>query len=481
MTIVRFSDFRLGDHVVFERTFAQSDFEGFRALSGDSNRLHHDPAYAADTPFGQPIVPLHMTVAPFSAIAGMMLPGLPSLYLGHELTAVRPVFFGETLVYSARISAISAANRVLTLSVLVLRGAEVVVEARMTVQARDAEWPAQPETFPIRRTDRRVALVTGATGAIGGAIARRLARKGISLILPHRGVAPQPLADLVRDAGGDLVAADLAEDSGREAVTRAIVERRPDILVHAAAAPLGAPLGVQMAVAYQALGQMVKAAMPGMLARQQGSIILIGSTAVDSQPEGWADYVAVKAAATNLVAGLDRAHAGHGIHGLTIAPGFVETAFSREVRPAGQGCLLPEEVAELADLHLDEGGVVMVEAGRAPEKMRFGFHGISRSRPEAAPAAPQAGSGAAPSFAADPAEAWRSRLADAVRRVIGPVPPQDLASAGLGSTAGWDSLRHIKVILEVEQELGISFTSTEIEATRQYSGLETLVARKLAG
>ena len=72
-----FSNFKVGDLAVFQQSFAQEEFADFARLSGDHNPLHHDATYAADSEFERPIVPMHMTIAPLSRIAGMIFPGDP--------------------------------------------------------------------------------------------------------------------------------------------------------------------------------------------------------------------------------------------------------------------------------------------------------------------------------------------------------------------------------------------------------------------
>src|SRR6185436_16589741 len=99
-----FVNFSVGDSVSFTRRFSQADFDMFSRLSGDQNVLHHDAAVAAGSQFKRPILPLHITAAPLSAVAGMIFPGEPSLYLEHHLRAVGPAFYDEELTYSARIT-----------------------------------------------------------------------------------------------------------------------------------------------------------------------------------------------------------------------------------------------------------------------------------------------------------------------------------------------------------------------------------------
>ena len=79
-----FKDFEVGDLIVFDKTFSKKDWNMFVKISGDENPLHSTSKFSEDSEFGAPIVPLHLLLMPLSKIAGMHLPGLPSLYLGHQ-------------------------------------------------------------------------------------------------------------------------------------------------------------------------------------------------------------------------------------------------------------------------------------------------------------------------------------------------------------------------------------------------------------
>jgi short-subunit dehydrogenase/acyl dehydratase len=472
-----FDDFAVGDLAVLDRHFTREDFETFAALSGDRNPLHHDSAHAAATSFGVPIVPLHLVLAPLSAIAGMIFPGEPSLYLGHEVRATRPVHYGDHLRYSARVSAVAAASRTLTLRVLVLRGAEVVVEATMRVQATAERWE-RPAAAAILRTARPGrALITGASGEIGGAIAWTLARQGWALLLQDRGEGPRRDALRARlDGLGREVAfvsADLTEASGRAALARAAgAQADLELIVHAASPGLRATLEDLVAVNFAALRDLCAAALPGMLARQKGRVIGLGSTAMLRGLAGWEDYSAAKSMMAGFLSRLDGQQAGYGVRGLTLIPGFVATAFSETVRgdaPALLAQEVAEQVAAMATAPEPDPATV-IEPGRLSPG-RFGFQPMAA--PVAAVASPQrdrmtAGNGAAPAL----------DVGGIVRRVLRVAPSVSLAGGGLGQTPGWDSLAQIELILALERDLGLSFSATEMSSLTQFDEIERLCREK---
>lgn len=55
----------------------------------------------------------------------------------------------------------------------------------------------------------------------------------------------------------------------------------------------------------------------------------------------------------------------------------------------------------------------------------------------------------------------------------------DLSAGGLSLTPGWDSLRHIQLLLEIEEHFEIEFTSSEIEKSARVEQIERLIIQKV--
>jgi hypothetical protein len=70
-------------------------------------------------------------------------------------------------------------------------------------------------------------------------------------------------------------------------------------------------------------------------------------------------------------------------------------------------------------------------------------------------------------------------IAPLVRAVLRLPGNHDLRGGGLDQTSGWDSLKHIEIILAIETQLGLHFKSSEIEATHRYDDLVALCAQRL--
>jgi 3-hydroxybutyryl-CoA dehydratase len=88
-----------GDQVTFEKQLSDEDVRAFAEISGDTNRLHLDDGFAADTRFGERIV--HGTlVSGLISAALARLPGL-TIYLSQDLEFAGPVGIDDRV--SARV------------------------------------------------------------------------------------------------------------------------------------------------------------------------------------------------------------------------------------------------------------------------------------------------------------------------------------------------------------------------------------------
>lgn len=83
----------VGSKYTFKFSFSQEQVNIFADLTGDHNPIHVDPAYAATTKFGRPIIHGHLSSSVFTKFLGMNKPGGPgSIYLKQETEYLRPLF-----------------------------------------------------------------------------------------------------------------------------------------------------------------------------------------------------------------------------------------------------------------------------------------------------------------------------------------------------------------------------------------------------
>jgi short-subunit dehydrogenase len=167
---------------------------------------------------------------------------------------------------------------------------------------------------------RRV-LVTGASRGLGAALADAFADAGAHVALVARdGYA---LTGVATRCGGDAYVADLTDtDQLRPLVARVEADGGPvDVLVNNAGIETVGALHTQSADAVEQLlrlnvlapTELCRQALPGMLARGSGSVVLVSSLAGVTTFPGMAAYGASKAALTRLAAGIRSDLRGSGI------------------------------------------------------------------------------------------------------------------------------------------------------------------------
>lgn len=89
------SEMAVGDRIEREYRITDEDVAAFGMISGDFNPVHFDDEYAATTIFGRRIAHGMISLAKFSGIFGMDMPGLGTLWLSQTVSFSKPVFIGQ--------------------------------------------------------------------------------------------------------------------------------------------------------------------------------------------------------------------------------------------------------------------------------------------------------------------------------------------------------------------------------------------------
>lgn len=235
----------------------------------------------------------------------------------------------------------------------------------------------------------KVALVTGASGGIGLATARKFAESGASVVLSARRTdLIEAEAQLLTDAGHTAIAipADVTDARQVEALVAGTVERfgRLDFAVNNAGilAAMSATHELeqedwdrQLAVNLTAVFVSMKYELAQMVKQGSGAIVNLSSVSGHRAFGGLAAYSASKHGVLGLTKSAGVEYAAQGIRINAVAPGFVETPMTAVYAgdPAGRKLMdeaapmkrtsQPEEIAEtIAWLCSDASSFITAEA-----------------------------------------------------------------------------------------------------------------------
>ncbi len=199
----------------------------------------------------------------------------------------------------------------------------------------------RPQSSLETNDPSKTALITGASGGIGAAFARRLASLGYNLILVAR--REQRLAALASQlqqsypVSAEFLVADLSKTAGITRVERRIAELESlHVLINNAG--FGAPgQFVEEANLHKYLDmihvhviastRLCRAALPQMIAQHNGRIINVSSLAAFMPVPGSATYSASKAYLNVFSGALQAELRGTGIKVQALCPGFTHTEF----------------------------------------------------------------------------------------------------------------------------------------------------------
>ncbi|MEO1315269.1 MAG: 3-oxoacyl-[acyl-carrier-protein] reductase [Pseudomonadota bacterium] len=185
----------------------------------------------------------------------------------------------------------------------------------------------------------KVALITGATGGIGGEIAKGLHAAGATVVLS--GTREGPLSELASALGerAHAVPCVLSEKDAVEALPKAAEAAAGgpvDILVNNAGVTKDQLFmrmsedewDAVMEVNLKAAFRLSKAVLRGMMKKRWGRIVQITSVVGHTGNPGQGNYTAAKAGLTAMSKSLAAEVATRGVTVNCVAPGFIETAMT---------------------------------------------------------------------------------------------------------------------------------------------------------
>ena len=343
---MRYEDIYIGQKETLSHKVTQSDIEKFVDLSGDDNKLHVNKEFAAKTSFKKPVVHGMIGASFISTIIGTKIPGDGALWFSQTLEFLLPVRVGDEITVIAEVTKKIDRDRTIELNVEIQnQNRQIVTRGVSKVKVLEELEKAVEEIK--EETTNKVALVIGATGGIGRAVAKQLAEDGYDIVLHYfsnkeKAIELKKAIQEETNVKAVAIQADINKESDiHELITQTIREfYRIDCMVNCASVPIPnikvselewEDFLKQFNLNIKTNLQLVKAILPQMLEHKYGKIIFVSSEVCDQPTKNWAHYTTAKTALEGFARSLAFDLAPNGIRVNMVSPGLIATDLTADI------------------------------------------------------------------------------------------------------------------------------------------------------
>ncbi len=334
----RFETIQVGDEAEISRVVSAADVDTFARLTGDTNPLHVDESFAAQTSFKQPVVHGMLTASFISTIIGTVLPGAGALWFEQHIKFLAPVRVGEQIRVWVRVNHKSVAQRVIVLETVVFgEDGRRVIEGEGKVKVLALE---KKKIMDRVEDEKGAVIISGASRGIGAAIARQLAAKGHAVVINFKRSEAEArgLAEEITNFGGRALIhqADISDQRAvSEMVGRGCEQfKRLDGVVNNAsgniepkdfAALTWADVEEHINVQLRGAFNLTQTALPTLLEQKHGVVVNISSSYADQPPTRLLPYSMVKAALVSFAKSLAVEFGPQGLRANCVSPSMTDT------------------------------------------------------------------------------------------------------------------------------------------------------------
>jgi 3-hydroxybutyryl-CoA dehydratase len=128
-----FEDLAEGQSAEFSKIVTEAYIVKYAEISGDTNPVHLDAAYAATTMFKERIAHGMLTAGFISAVFGTKLPGPGSIYVNQSLKFRAPVKIGDEVTATVTVTGKVPEKKFVTFSTVCSVGGKAVLEGEATL------------------------------------------------------------------------------------------------------------------------------------------------------------------------------------------------------------------------------------------------------------------------------------------------------------------------------------------------------------
>ena len=128
-----FDELSVGQSAEITRVVGAADIDAVATVSGDTNPVHLDEAYARATTFGGRIAHGLLAASFLSAVLGTQLPGPGAIYLSQNLRFRRPVRIGDLVTARVTVKSLDAAKGHAAMTTVCLVNGKTVIDGEAVV------------------------------------------------------------------------------------------------------------------------------------------------------------------------------------------------------------------------------------------------------------------------------------------------------------------------------------------------------------
>ena len=341
---MKFEEINIGQKAAIRHRISQDDIQAFVKITGDDNRLHVSEKYAAGTSFKKPVAHGMLSAAFISTVIGTKIPGDGALWYEQHLEFLLPVRVGDEITIQAEVIKKIDRLRAIELKTDVYNQHKQKVIAG-TAKVKIVEEESTAEDDQSDNNQPLSALIIGATGGIGSAVAGMLAERGYNLMLHfHKnGTKAMELKNRLERDFQVKVFICQADVNNKEEVEEMFGQVRDRLhgvncLVHAATGPVN-NVGFDM-LEWQDYQSQLNVHVKGFFhvikafvkqTGRYGKIVGISSQTTDYPFSDLSPYTTAKAAMEGFVRSLAVDLARSGIRLNMVSPGITETDLNADL------------------------------------------------------------------------------------------------------------------------------------------------------
>lgn len=340
---MKYEAIKIGDKAELTHVITQSDIENFVKLSGDDNKIHVDKEYATKTSLKKPVAHGMLGVSFISTIIGTKLPGDGALWYAQNLEFLLPVRVGDTITVKAEVLNKFDKLKAIELSTEIFNQ----YNQKVTTGSAKVKILPQEENLPSAEQVRtRTALVIGATGGIGRAVCRQLAKDGFDIVI-HYNNNSQIACEIKKEVESEgknalTVSADITNEASVAQMLKTILRHFDSVPVVVNCAGIRIP-GIKFKeltwdvmqqhfdLNIKGLFNIMKQVVPVMEKAKYGKIICLSTLAVEKPNPEWAFYITAKSALNGFVKALAAELAPKGININLVSPGMTDTELIADI------------------------------------------------------------------------------------------------------------------------------------------------------